>query len=122
MYDVTFFLDDHPGGGEFILQLAGKDATLAMASDIHSHSEAAYSVLLAFQVGTVDDLDPQQDLQKTAFIDPHKPMIAQMLAGTFSKKDYLKHVHTAQHVPFSAPIFAHPALEVFTKTRTLALT
>ena len=46
VYDVTDFIGDHPGGGELILEWAGKDVTEIMKDDIsHSHSEAAYEIL-----------------------------------------------------------------------------
>lgn len=46
VYDVTDFLDDHPGGGELILEYAGKDVKAIMEDEVsHSHSEAAYDVL-----------------------------------------------------------------------------
>ncbi|KAK7206277.1 hypothetical protein BZA70DRAFT_266597 [Myxozyma melibiosi] len=46
IYDVTSFLDQHPGGSELILQYAGKDATDIMADLVsHEHSESAYEML-----------------------------------------------------------------------------
>lgn len=46
VYDVTDFLEDHPGGGDLILQYGGKDVKEAMEDEVsHAHSEAAYEVL-----------------------------------------------------------------------------
>ncbi|KAI3406614.1 SCS7 [Candida oxycetoniae] len=46
IYNVTGFLDEHPGGGDLILQYAGKDVTEIMAdSASHKHSESAYEML-----------------------------------------------------------------------------
>lgn len=46
VYNVTTFLDEHPGGGELILEHGGKDVTEIMADEIsHSHSDAAYEIL-----------------------------------------------------------------------------
>lgn len=46
VYDVTDFLDAHPGGPELILDYAGKDVTdILRDEDSHTHSEAAYEVL-----------------------------------------------------------------------------
>jgi 4-hydroxysphinganine ceramide fatty acyl 2-hydroxylase len=46
VYDVTDFLDSHPGGGELILEYGGKDITdILKDEDSHTHSEAAYEVL-----------------------------------------------------------------------------
>jgi cytochrome b involved in lipid metabolism len=52
VYDVTKFLDQHPGGEEIILEVAGQDATEAF-EDI-GHSEDARSQLNAFFIGEYD--------------------------------------------------------------------
>jgi Cytochrome b5-like Heme/Steroid binding domain len=48
VYDVTKYLDDHPGGAEVLLEQAGQDAT-DMFEDI-GHSQDARLVLLSFIV------------------------------------------------------------------------
>ena len=54
VYDVTQFLDDHPGGDDFILQHAGKDVTEVMADpNEHDHSDAAYEMLAEFRIGRI---------------------------------------------------------------------
>ncbi|PGH03625.1 hypothetical protein AJ79_07317 [Helicocarpus griseus UAMH5409] len=52
VYDVTSFMDDHPGGGDLILEYAGKDISEIMR-DIpsHEHSEAAYEILEDYHIG-----------------------------------------------------------------------
>lgn len=46
VFDITDFLDDHPGGAELILEYGGKDVKAIMEDeDSHKHSEAAYEVL-----------------------------------------------------------------------------
>jgi 4-hydroxysphinganine ceramide fatty acyl 2-hydroxylase len=46
VYDITDFLEDHPGGGDLILQHGGKDVKEAMEDEVsHAHSEAAWEVL-----------------------------------------------------------------------------
>ncbi|KAI1433451.1 inositolphosphorylceramide-B C-26 hydroxylase [Xylaria sp. CBS 124048] len=46
VYDITDFLDSHPGGAELILEYAGKDvADILKDEDSHVHSESAYEVL-----------------------------------------------------------------------------
>lgn len=46
VYDITDFLDSHPGGGDLILEYGGKDVTKILKDeDSHIHSEAAYEVL-----------------------------------------------------------------------------
>ena len=54
VFDITDFLDDHPGGGDLILQYGGKDVTDIMQDEIsHKHSEAAYEVLDDSLIGFV---------------------------------------------------------------------
>lgn len=46
VYDVTDFLQAHPGGADLILQYAGKDVEKIMKdSDSHEHSESAYDIV-----------------------------------------------------------------------------
>lgn len=46
VYDITGFLEDHPGGGDLIVEYGGKDVKTIMEDEIsHTHSEAAYEVL-----------------------------------------------------------------------------
>lgn len=54
VYDVTEFLEDHPGGGELITQLGGRDIAEAMADKTsHEHSESAYEVLEEYAIGVL---------------------------------------------------------------------
>jgi len=54
VYDITPFLDSHPGGEEFILQYAGQDIKEAMEDPIsHAHSEAAWEILDEYLIGFV---------------------------------------------------------------------
>lgn len=49
---MTKFLEEHPGGEEVILEVAGKDAT--MEFDAIGHSKAAQSLVLKYQVGVLE--------------------------------------------------------------------
>ena len=49
VYDVTAFMDDHPGGGEIMLNAAGKDGTDDF-EDV-GHSPNAYEQLKKFYIG-----------------------------------------------------------------------
>lgn len=52
VYDVTEFVDDHPGGGDLILDYAGKDVAEIMKDEIsHEHTEAAYEILMDYHIG-----------------------------------------------------------------------
>ena len=54
VYDVTEFLEGHPGGGDLILEHAGKDVKQAMEDPIsHAHSEAAWEILDEHLIGFV---------------------------------------------------------------------
>ncbi|KAJ5578549.1 uncharacterized protein N7459_007513 [Penicillium hispanicum] len=52
VYDVTEFVEDHPGGGDLILDYAGKDVAEIMKDEIsHEHTEAAYEILADYHIG-----------------------------------------------------------------------
>lgn len=51
MYDVSAFFDDHPGGGNVLLDSAGADATEDF--DFVGHSEDALKSLASFEVGMI---------------------------------------------------------------------
>ncbi|KAL2220652.1 sphingolipid fatty acid hydroxylase [Thermoascus aurantiacus ATCC 26904] len=54
VYDVTSFINDHPGGGDLILEHAGRDVTEIMRDAIsHEHTEAAYEILEEYLIGFV---------------------------------------------------------------------
>lgn len=54
VYDITGFLEDHPGGGELIVEFGGKDVGRIMGDEVsHSHSESAYEVLDEHLIGFV---------------------------------------------------------------------
>lgn len=52
VYDVTPFLDDHPGGAELILEYGGKDVADIMDNRIsHAHSDSAKEMLEEMMIG-----------------------------------------------------------------------
>lgn len=54
VYDVTDFLEDHPGGGELITKYGGRDVTDIMKDSVsHEHSESAYEVLEDCAIGVL---------------------------------------------------------------------
>lgn len=58
VYDVSDFVDSHPGGAELILEYAGKDiADILKDESSHSHSETAYEVLDESLVGFLASCD-----------------------------------------------------------------
>ncbi|XP_041981100.1 cytochrome b5-like [Aricia agestis] len=64
VYDVTSFLEEHPGGEETLLEVAGQDATQAF--DDVGHSEDAKELLKKYKIGslppgeTMPNVVPQQ--------------------------------------------------------------
>ncbi|KAL4795741.1 hypothetical protein BDV19DRAFT_362575 [Aspergillus venezuelensis] len=54
VYDITSFVDDHPGGGDLVLEYAGKDVTEILRDTVsHEHSESAYEILEDNLVGFI---------------------------------------------------------------------
>ncbi|KAK7410078.1 hypothetical protein VNO78_00575 [Psophocarpus tetragonolobus] len=49
--EVTKLLEEHPGGEEVIVEVAGKDATKEF--DVIGHSKAAQEMMVKYQVGVV---------------------------------------------------------------------
>ncbi|CAK7324248.1 unnamed protein product [Dovyalis caffra] len=52
VYDVTSFMDDHPGGDEVLLSSTGKDATNDF-EDV-GHSDSAREMMEKYVIGEVD--------------------------------------------------------------------
>ncbi|XP_027904340.1 cytochrome b5 [Vigna unguiculata] len=66
--DVTKFLQEHPGGEEVILEVAGKEATKQF--DAIGHSKAAQNMVVKYQVGVlqgakVEEVDMNDDVVDT---------------------------------------------------------
>ncbi|PHT46645.1 Cytochrome b5 [Capsicum baccatum] len=68
VYDVTKFLDDHPGGDEVLLSATGKDATDDF-EDV-GHSSSARSMLDEYYVG---DIDSSTIPTKVKYTPPNQP-------------------------------------------------
>jgi len=58
VYDVTKFLEEHPGGEEVLLEQAGKDATEAF-EDV-GHSTDAREMMKKFKIGELNSEDRKQ--------------------------------------------------------------
>mmetsp|Transcript_44939 Transcript_44939/g.66114 ORF Transcript_44939/g.66114 Transcript_44939/m.66114 type:complete len:134 (-) Transcript_44939:359-760(-) len=74
VYDVTQYLDDHPGGAEVLLDLAGKDAD-EFFEDI-GHSQDARNELAKYEIGTL-----KIDAAKLAQMEEEKRLKAEKVAG-----------------------------------------
>ncbi|XP_076954126.1 cytochrome b5-like [Bidens hawaiensis] len=53
VYDVTMFVDDHPGGGDVWLRATGKDATVDF-NDV-GHSAIAREKMKKYYLGEIDE-------------------------------------------------------------------
>ncbi|CAG9788273.1 unnamed protein product [Diatraea saccharalis] len=62
VYDVTTFLEEHPGGEDALLEYAGKDGTQAF-EDV-GHSEDAREVMKKFKIGSLPQAEKVNDVAK----------------------------------------------------------
>lgn len=71
VYDVSTFVEDHPGGDDLILQYAGKDIGEAMDDpEEHVHSVSAYDILDEHLIGKLgkDALVVDESAQLSFFV------------------------------------------------------
>ncbi|TID18165.1 hypothetical protein CANINC_003906 [Pichia inconspicua] len=82
VYDVTQYLDEHPGGEEVILDCAGDDATEAF--DDIGHSEDAHeqleSLLIGELIGGVKPKSASSDSSSGSGSDPNLALYAVIIA------------------------------------------
>ncbi|KAJ3108356.1 fatty acid alpha-hydroxylase [Phlyctochytrium planicorne] len=143
VYDVTDFVNDHPGGADLVLQYAGKDATAILKDHAsHEHSDVAYLMLEDYLIGELDGDSQKKKLVldtlplpveakdgsavvkgkplgtgvKKPFLDVTKPLLYQVFFNKFTKEEYLEQVHIPRMCKGNAPIFGIPILELFTLT------
>jgi 4-hydroxysphinganine ceramide fatty acyl 2-hydroxylase len=63
VFDITDFVNDHPGGAGLILDHGGKDVKATMEDELsHRHSDAAYEILEEHLIGFVAD-DPDNAMK-----------------------------------------------------------
>ncbi|KAG2234264.1 hypothetical protein INT48_002854 [Thamnidium elegans] len=93
VYDVTEFMQDHPGGEDLIFDYAGKDITNVMKDVLeHEHSDSAYEILQEYCIGTLSKQQQQQQQQEKAPLTLHEQRM-QLLeeeeeSKTFVKEDF----------------------------------
>jgi len=63
VYNLTEFLNEHPGGEEVLLEQAGKEATEAF-EDV-GHSTDARELMKKFKVGELVESERKEDSEKT---------------------------------------------------------
>ncbi|KAJ6872071.1 hypothetical protein NC651_031242 [Populus alba x Populus x berolinensis] len=78
--DVTKFLDEHPAGGEVLVEVAGKDATREFSNI--GHSKEAQNLLLKYQVGVLQGHAFNEADKNASFVESkHKEMSAFVIKG-----------------------------------------
>ncbi|XP_028392242.1 cytochrome b5-like [Dendronephthya gigantea] len=63
VYDVTKFLDEHPGGEEVLLEQAGQKATEAF-EDV-GHSDDARELMKDFLIGELAEADKEPEVEQS---------------------------------------------------------
>jgi 4-hydroxysphinganine ceramide fatty acyl 2-hydroxylase len=98
VFDVTDFVESHPGGGDLVLEYGGRDVTKILKDELsHSHSEAAYEILEDSFIGFVATEKVMNAAVKSSHPDEIIP-----LPTTAKAMDELKANGTAN----GAPVFA----------------
>ena len=56
IYDVSSFLDDHPGGRSLLRAYMGRDATKAFNGGVYNHNNSARTLMGQFRVARLHSL------------------------------------------------------------------
>ena len=79
-YDVTAFLNQHPGGGELLTAFAGRDATAAFEMVQHSHYARAMldryvifdpALLVGFELKALEDVADREAIEARKVLRRH---------------------------------------------------
>lgn len=120
VYNVTNFLDTHPGGGDLILSHAGEDITDILCDEgIHKHSSCAYNLLRDYKIGKLsvsedvtDELPNELQGFKEELVDWNRGMVFQVYKFGH---DYMQWVHSP--VNRDLKLFDSDFIEFFSKTK-----
>ncbi|KAJ3769702.1 fatty acid-2 hydroxylase [Lentinula raphanica] len=119
VYDITSFLQDHPGGDDIILKYAGQDVETVMKDKTEDeHSDSAYDMLDEYAIGRLgcteniarDDWEAEDDFDSDA-TDPVEDLKKR------HKAYHLRQVNQPRHLTDSARLFGSDYLEVSTKSK-----
>ncbi|XP_056121799.1 cytochrome b5 [Rhinichthys klamathensis goyatoka] len=99
VYDITSFMEEHPGGEEVLLEQAGSDATESF-EDV-GHSTDAREMLQQYYIGELHMDDRKNESKKDVYITTSKeswslttwliPAIAAVLVGIMYRYYMLEH-------------------------------
>jgi len=118
VYDVTMFLELHPGGVEILKDQIGKDVSEVMRADSpHSHGPAAFKMLERYRVGFLPNEEASVDSNinpKTGkqYVDWNKAILPQIGAMGESYDSWVHSFPTADH---TVQLFQNPIIESLTK-------
>lgn len=121
VYDVTEFVEDHPGGGDLILGYAGKDVAEVMEDEIsHEHTEAAYEILMDYHIGF---LSSDASGKKPSNADANEAETAPVYQTTGMSReedlsletDYSQDFKTHKFLDLNKPLFAQLWYSNFSK-------
>ncbi|KAG7327183.1 hypothetical protein KOW79_008789 [Hemibagrus wyckioides] len=99
VYDITTFLEEHPGGEEVLLEQAGSDATESF-EDV-GHSTDARQMLQQYYIGELHECERKKEAKKEVYITTSKessswstwliPAIAVAVVGFMYRYYMLEH-------------------------------
>ncbi|KAM0210965.1 hypothetical protein ACHAQI_005696 [Fusarium lateritium] len=113
VYNVTSFLDEHPGGAELLLEVAGEDATEAFKDA--GHSDEAHEILPELEIGTLKQ-EPTVNVNSIQQVPGHKLQHAQETATRVLKPDVFQEYRFKLPTPnsiFGLPIGQHITIGAF---------
>lgn len=122
VYDITLFLQSHPGGAHILYHNLGSDVTDLMQNDTppaHFHSPFAYKMLEKYKIGTLLDADGQKVADGN--FDPStgeqlvhwdKPILHQV--GMLGPK-YERWIHSFPTTDHTVKMFTNNTIESLTK-------
>jgi 4-hydroxysphinganine ceramide fatty acyl 2-hydroxylase len=121
VYDVTEFLDDHPGGGDLILEYAGTDVKEIMADVVsHRHSEAAFEILEDYHIGFVaSETGSKGGVKEAGTTEGSRPVYVTTGMGSEHdltvETDFATDYRTHKFLDLSKPLFPQLWYGGFTK-------
>lgn len=75
LYDVSKFIEEHPGGSRYIKTSIGKDATTAFNGSVYDHSNAARNLMSTMRVGVIRggmEVESMKSYPTEEILDPKK--------------------------------------------------
>eukprot|EP00178_Gracilaria_changii_P016845 TRINITY_DN48295_c0_g1_i1.p1 TRINITY_DN48295_c0_g1~~TRINITY_DN48295_c0_g1_i1.p1 ORF type:complete len:359 (-),score=45.01 TRINITY_DN48295_c0_g1_i1:274-1350(-) len=122
VYDITMFLESHPGGADVLYDKLGTDVTDAMSGDqpgSHAHSPFAYKMLSKYKIGHLADGNGEQvpdgntdPVTGEQLVHWDKPILHQV--GMLGDK-YHRWIHSFPTTDHTVKMFTNDTIEGLTK-------